>query len=117
MGKPSFWDTAASMGDNIVGGIPGVGNIYSGAKALNAFSEYSDAAEGSEEQAEAMRDMETEAIGAIPLVGNAVSYGGLMYDVLAYGNDTSDNLMNRVLGGEDKYPSDYSEEGGEYHEH
>lgn len=102
MATPTFDQKAASMGENVLGGIPLVGTIYNGYKMAEDVSNISNS-EG-EAQSQANRDLAGHALGFVPLLGNLIGWGGLAYDVLE-DDDTAENLQNRILGGEDKYPS------------
>ncbi len=102
MAKPTVEDKAKSIGENIFGGIPLVGSIYNGYKMVEDVSNIQ-RSEG-EAQKQANRDLAGHALGFVPLLGTAMGVAGLGYDILE-DDDTSENLLNRMLGGEDKYPS------------
>lgn len=87
--------TGAAIGD-------GIGNAINMATTDNP-----------EVRAQSFRNIASDCISGLPLVGTVSSLGGIGYDILGWGNDTSGNLLNQVMGGKDAYPG-YSEEGGNY---
>lgn len=110
MSDPSGWDTAADIGWNALTAIPGVGTVVSGVSAVNDLS-HAVGATNDQDRQQAIRDMAGDAVSMVPMVGSAMSFGGIGYDIIS--NDTSGNLENQLMGGKDAFPAD-SENGGQY---
>jgi hypothetical protein len=84
---------------DVVGALPGVGEIVDG---VNLVGHLSAALDGDHE---AGRDAAQDALGLIPGLHEGLSIGRLAYDAIA-GNDNSHDLIDRFLGGEAKQNPD-----------
>jgi hypothetical protein len=117
MSGPTTEDKAKDIGWNVLTGIPLVGSVASGIDAIHNVGKIIDPNESANlsnpeaekaTRAQAVRDLASDAISVIPLVGTASSIVGTGYDVMA-SNDTWGNLTNQMMGGKDAYPTPASE--------
>ena len=104
MAGPSTEDKAEDIGWNILTGIPGVGTAVAGGKALGYDLPGVLWPESKEQQQQSMRDLASDGLSAVPLVGTIDSFAGIGYDILAP-DDTWGNLTNQLMGGKDQYPA------------
>ncbi len=96
---------AKDFGWNAMTGIPGWGTVIAGVAGYNDYQKEQHATDP-KERAQATRDLESDIIAGTPGLGTVSSFAGMVYDVLAWGDDTSGNLTNQLLGGKDKYQRD-----------
>ncbi len=108
MPGPTTSDKAEDIGNNILTGIPGVGTVVNGYRVISDLATM--AGGESTDPKQDHRDLASDALGMVPLLGTVMSIGGIAYDILA-SNDTSSNLTNQILGGQDKYAPDHSDDG------
>jgi len=110
MSEPSFEDKAKDFGWNVLTGIPLVGSVASGADALyNASKFLGPGGDDPDTRGDAMRNIASDALSIVPLVGTATSVVGAGYDVFA-GNDTWGNFTGQLMGGPDQYGPEPGEE-------
>lgn len=111
MSGPTTEDKAKDIGWNVLTGIPLVGSVASGIDMIhnvgniidpNRNANVSDPEDEKKVRAQATRDLASDCISIIPLVGTASSIIGTGYDVMA-SNDTWGNLTNQMMGGPDAY--------------
>jgi hypothetical protein len=102
MAAATFEDKAKDAGWNALTAMPLVGSVANGA-ALGTDL-YTFATESGEAQNQAFRDVAADGLGFVPLIGTGLGLGSIAYDIVS-SDDTAGNLVNRMLGGEDKYPS------------
>jgi hypothetical protein len=104
-------DQAKDFGWNVLTGIPLVGTVASGIDAIhnigtiidpNNNPNLDDPANDEKRRAQATRDLASDCLSIIPLVGTATSIAGAAYDVGQSG-DTWGNLTNQLMGGPDQY--------------
>ena len=75
MSGPSTEDKALDIGWNILTGIPGVGSMVAGGKAIGydlpgVFSD------DKEQSQQSLRDLASDGLSAVPLIGTITSFAG-----------------------------------------
>jgi hypothetical protein len=103
MSSPSGWDRASDIGWNALTGIPGVGTVVAGASMANDVR-HMVTDDKKEDQQQAFRDLASDSISVVPLVGSVSSFGGIVYDMMD-SSDTAGNLENQAMGGPDAFPA------------
>jgi hypothetical protein len=82
---------------DVVGCIPGVGEVVNGFNAVKDLGNVI-APDDGVDRGQAMRDLAQDATSAIPLIGRALDAGRVVYDAIA-GNDNSHDFVDRAMGG------------------
>jgi hypothetical protein len=117
MSAPTTEDREKDIGWNVLTGIPLVGTVASGIDAIhnigtiidpNANPNLDDPADDQRRRAQATRDLASDCISVLPLVGTASSLLGVGYDIMD-SHDTWGNLTNQLMGGPDAYAPTPSE--------